>query len=560
MIAVGTIVVVVLAVIGWFQLRDRIADQGVQAADTCVEGDLAVAVAVAPAIAPQLTSLAQRFTDTRPVVRDHCISVVVTAADSTAVVEGLTGGPQTWDQAVLGPVPALWVPAFSDSIAGAPAGTVEGTPRSLARTPVVLAAPSAVTAGLERGNVGWADLPGLQRAEDGLDALGLSEWGGLRMHLPTGPDSHATTAALTAVSASVFDDSARAVSAEDVRSEAVTAALSALATTDRTDDAVSPQSTGTVLDELDADPAADVHAVPTTAQQLSDRSETDLTAYAPAGATPMAEHPAAVLSGQWTDETRRRAAAEFVDFASQPESAQIFLDAGFEEGSTADSTATAALSASPEARSAMLDIVQNPTPVRRATVLLDISGSMDTPEGGRSRLTNTTSALAEQFSTVGESAQLGLWVYSDDLEGERAFRTVVPTGPVREALPSGTRRDLLVESVGALEPATATSTYESVTAAYVAALEGYVPGVANSVLVVTDGPDDDPTTSPSRFLDVLSAMADPGRPVAIDVVSIGSNPDIQTLQTMSDITGGSLTTVDSSAGSELPDLLRKLLY
>lgn len=556
-IAVGTIVVVVLAVIGWFQLRERTADQGVQAADTCVEGDSVVAVAATPDIAPHLTTLAQRFTETRPVVRDHCISVLVTAADSTAVAGGLNADPAAWDE-TMGPIPALWIPSSSDALTDVPAGTIDGTPRSLAATPIVLATPPAVASTLERANIGWADLPGLQEASDGLDALGLPGWGGIRMQLPTGGESHATTAALTAVAASLSDDPSRLVSVDDIGTGTVLSALSALASTDRAIDVTPPESTDSVLDRLDTDSAADVHAVPVTAQRLDAEDGSELAAYAPTGPTPIADYPAAVLAGRWTDETRRRAAAQFVEFARQPENAEVFVDAGFDE---VDSTSTQVVpTASPEARSSMVSVVQDPATARVTTILLDISGSMDTEEGGQTRLSNTTDALVQQFTDVLDSTRLGLWVYSDDLEGDNAFRTVVATGPVDEILPAGTRREQLTASAGDLNPATSTSTYESVTAAYVVALTDYVPGKPNSILLVTDGPDDDTTITPERFLDVLSTMTDPNRPVAIDVVSIGTNPDISTLQTMSDITGGSLTTVATSAGPELPELLRKLLY
>ena len=101
MIAVGTIIVMVLAVAGWFQLRERIADQGVQAADTCVEGDAVVAVVVEPDLSGPVSALAQRFTDGRPVVRDQCISVRVTSADSDTVAAAISAGASVWDEAAL---------------------------------------------------------------------------------------------------------------------------------------------------------------------------------------------------------------------------------------------------------------------------------------------------------------------------------------------------------------------------------------------------------------------------------------------------------------------------
>jgi len=558
LIAVGTIIVMVLAVAGWFQLRERIVDQGVQAADTCVEGDAVVAVVVEPDLSGPVSALAQRFTDGRPVVRDQCISVRVTSADSDTVAAAISAGASVWDEAALGPVPALWIPRSSDSVAAVPVESIDGTPRSVATSPVVLAGPAPVTDALARADIGWADLPDLQSAPDALDVLGLGGWGGLRLQLPVGPASDSTTSALAAVVASSLGEPDRPVAVEGIRSGLAVSALSALATTDLGIEAVTPESTDEALGRLTADMSAtaQAHAVPVTAQQLSNAGASDLTAYAPAGPTPMADHPAAVLAGQWTDETRRRAAAQFVDFMRQTENTPVFVDLGFEVGAPPGNAPVA----SPDARRAMVDLVQNPATPRRVTIVLDISGSMDTAEGERTRLQNTTDALVQQFGSVVDSSQLGLWVYSSDLDAGRAFRTVVPAGPVDETLPTGTRREQLIAAASTLQPEAATSTYESMLAAYASAVDGFVAGRPNSVLLVTDGPDDDALATSDRFIEALTASTDQNRPVSIDVVSIGENPDIETLQSMADITGGSLTTVGSSAGPELPDLLRRLLY
>lgn len=566
MIAVGTVVVMVLAVLGWFQLRDRITDQGIEAADTCVEGDRVVDVTADPDIAEQLVSLADQFTDTRPVVRDSCISVRVTASDSGSVADGLASDSDTWDEGAFGPRPALWVPRSTDVLSTVPGDIVDGTPKSLATSPIVLAGPQAVIDALGTAGVRWTDLPGLQSAPNALDSLiapGAPPpgWGGARMALPVGATSPATAEAVGAI----VDGTAPAplTDVDDVRREPVLSALTQLASTDRGTAAVLPESTDAALNLLagDTSATADFHLAPVSRHQFDAVPRAGLGTYAPAGSSLSADYPAAVLSGLGTDETSRRAAAQFVDFARLPENRQVFADSGFDSpAAPADADATASSSASPDIIGAALAVLRDPPTQRRVTVLLDISGSMDATEGSATRLQNTTGALVQQFDSVTDSSAIGLWVYSDDLDGDRAFRTVVPTGRVDEPTSGGTRRDDLIAGVQALEPATATSTYESVTAAFMAAQEGFVPGEPNRLLLVTDGPNDDDTITSERFLSLVSAMLDPTRPVAIDVVSIGTNSDIGTLQSMSDLTGGTLTTVDSSTGSQLPDILRKLLY
>ncbi|MXQ78965.1 hypothetical protein GSM98_22690, partial [Rhodococcus rhodochrous] len=107
MVAVG-VVLALLAVLGWFRLRDNIDNQATAAAETCVEGDTVLHIAADPLIAPALTELAEQWTDCGVrVIRDHCVTAEITAVDSLAAADTLAAG--TWDPA-LGPEPALWVP------------------------------------------------------------------------------------------------------------------------------------------------------------------------------------------------------------------------------------------------------------------------------------------------------------------------------------------------------------------------------------------------------------------------------------------------------------------
>ncbi|MDJ0394121.1 substrate-binding domain-containing protein [Rhodococcus sp. G-MC3] len=557
-IVVGTIVVVVLAAFGWFQLRDRISEQGVQAAEACVEGAVTVPVTVDPDIASQISELALRYSKTGPVVRDHCVTVEVATQNSAAITGALATGAANWDKSTLGPLPALWIPQSSDAVSGLPAGTVDGTPRSVAGSPIVLAAPSAVTAALSGAGIGWADLPRLQQTPDGLDELGLTGWGGLRLRLPLGTSSDSTPAALAAVATAVSGTPGRELTPEQVRSAPIVAAMSALSTSDLGTAASSTDSTDAELAGLSSDLGSSgaVHAVPVTEQQMTSSEQTGITAYSPTGSAPTADHPAVILAGPWMDETLSRAAAQFVEFVRQPENSQLFADAGFDVGEAS----TDQLSASYETRQALIAAVQDPATARRATTLVDVSRSMDTTEGSRTRLGNTVAALTQQFESVIDSTDIGLWIYSKDLDGTRAFRELVPTGPVEEQLPGGTRRQQVITAASGLRPESATSTYESVMAAFVDAQDNFAPGKPNSVVLVTDGPNDDTSVSKERLLTALSSINDPARPVAIDVVSIGTNSDATTLQSMSEITGGSFATVPSSDGPELPDLLRKLLY
>ncbi|MDJ0004918.1 VWA domain-containing protein [Rhodococcus fascians] len=554
MIVVLTIAVLVAAVFGWFALRDRISDQGIEAADTCVEGPAVLTVAADPDISAAIEQLATRFDATAPVIRDHCVTVEVRAIASDAVRAALNSGANNWDVGVLGARPGLWIPQSSADVeAVVDRGAIDGTPRPVASSPIVLAAPSAVADAVVAAGSGWADLIRLQRDPQ---ALGLPEWGGLRLAVPSGSDTGASTLAVTAIAAGVRGDPTTALTVEEASSPQLVSAMSELAVTDTGAAATSASTTYDALAALEnaAGPDAAVHAVPVTEQQLASTDSSTLTAVRPEGATPVADHPAVVLSG---DETSTRAAAAFVDFVRQPDGTQTLLDAGF----SVDEPQDAGIVAPPSGpvADALLAVLRNPVLPRRATVLLDVSESMRTTEGGATRLQNTVRALSEQFRRVPDATELGLWTFSEDLNNSLPFRVDVPTGPMTVPVGTTPRRSALDATAAALTPATGSFTYASVLVAYLDAVAGYVPGRVNSVVLITDGPDDSPLSA-DELLTELTSASDPARPVAVNIVRIGDDSPAPVFTDIAARTGGTVDTVPTSDSPDLLDRLGKLLY
>ncbi|WP_242676704.1 substrate-binding domain-containing protein [Rhodococcus sp. ABRD24] len=568
-IALVTVLLLVLAVVGWFQLRDRTSNQGSAAAELCVEGDATLEVAAAPDLAPQIRDLAARYTATNPVVRDHCVSVSVTASDSNAVADALVAAPDgPWNE-TLGPAPALWIPAGSQSInrVGANAGVVAGQPKPVASSPVVLAVPRELSQALTAAGTGWQNVTTLQAGTDSLNGLGLDGWGSLRLALPTGSGSAATGLALDAVAAATADAGVGPLDEAQAALPKVTAAIAALANGTKVLEGVPPSTTDALAALADQpDPAnGSFHAVPATEQQLfaaGDKAST-LVAFAPAGATPVADHPAAILATPWVDETHSRTAAQFVDFLRQPEQVQTLVDAGFRVGErtpdATDRTPTPALGqvlapATGPAAVGLAHTFANPAVPQTTTILLDVSGSMGYSDGSGTRLSNTVAALTGRIAQLPDASDTGLWAYSRGLDGNRPYQVKVPTGP----LPEANRRQQIETALAGLRPATATSTYASVIAAHDSAVKGYVPGRTNSVLLITDGPNDDTSTTRQRLTAALAAT-DPNRPVRVDVISIGENSDQATLQAIAEQTGGALIAMPSAQGADLEQALGKLL-
>lgn len=511
-------------------------------------------VAADPDISGPVEQLAERFDATAPVVRDHCVTVQVRATASDVVRSALNVGIDSWDAGALGDRPGLWIPQSTADVEAVTArGSIDGTPRSLASSPVVLAAPTAIADAVTAAGSSWADLVRLQRDPQ---ALGLGEWGGLRLAVPTGSDTGATTLAVAAIAAGVLGDPTTPLTVEQASSRELVSAMSELAFTDTNAAALSTSTTYDALASLEneAGPQAPVHAVPVTEQQLASTDSSTLTAVRPQGPTPVADHPAVVLTG---DETSTRAAATFVEFMRQAEGAQTLRDAGFDVDEAEDAGVVAPPSG--PVADALLAVLRNPVLPRRATVLLDVSESMGTTEGGATRLQNTVRALGEQFERVPDSTELGLWSFSENLNNSLPFRVDVPTGPMTITVGTTPRRAALEAAAAASTPSTGSFTYASVLVAYLDAVAGYVPGRVNSVVLITDG-EDDSTLSLEELLTDLTTAADPARPVAVNIVRIGDNPDASAFDDIAARTGGTVEAVPASDSPDLIDRLGKLLY
>ncbi|MEV0293539.1 substrate-binding domain-containing protein [Nocardia sp. NPDC050710] len=517
----------VVAVFAWFQFRDRADARDSAAAAECVEGESTLFVTVDPDIEAPVRAIADKYNAGKPQVRDHCAKVLVTARPSAAVVAGFTAGG-AWNSA-LGPQPALWIPESSRSIeATRVPGLIEGDPTPIAASPIVLAVTEELRHSLDEAKVTWADLPRLQQGS--LSEIGLSGWGGLRMALPPGDPTLATA---TAVGSAV--SGADPLGTEAAQSGQVVAAVSGLA-------AGAPEAAtiGAALDTIATaqQPAdATIHAVAATEQQLN--SHVGLVAYHPAGTTPVADHPVAMMSGAWVDQTQNLIASVFAEYLRAPEQAQLFTAAGF--ATNPPVTGPGASRAALEKVSATL---ANPILGVQSTVLLDISASMSDTNTSSTRLANTLGALRSTMNVMPPDFGLGVWTFAKNLDGTSPYRVLAPTAPLSTTQRSAI--DTALTSVRATETKP-DQAYPTLLAAYRNAVSNYAAGRTNSILLITDGPDDDSTLTGAELVAGITAATDKARPVRIDVIVIGgTGSGAQTLQGLAQQTHGTYTRVTTS--------------
>ena len=71
-----------------------------------------------------------------------------------------------------------------------------------------------------------------------------------------------------------------------------------------------------------------------------------------------------------------------------------------------------------------------------------------------------------------------------------------------------------------------------------AARSDFDPTAVNSVLVVTDGTDEDDGIALEELLDTLRAEADPDRPIKVIGVALGPDADLGALEQIAEATGG----------------------
>ncbi|GAB0104369.1 substrate-binding domain-containing protein [Nocardia sp. JMUB6875] len=518
-------IVLALAVVGWAWLSDRSKERDSRAAASCVEGTTTLAVTVDPDILAPVKSAADRFNATKPHVRDHCAQVNVTAQPSAAMVAGFTSG-KPWDPA-LGPQPALWIPDSSRSVEQMRVpGLIAGTPVPIAVSPISLAVPDELRTALETGKVHWSDLPKLQSGS--LADIGLAPWGKLRLALPAGD---ASLAVATAVGSGVSGTDP--LDAKAVATGQVVSAVSNLAAS-----APPAKDVATALTDLAANIQANapVHAVPATEQQI--RARNGLTAFRPDGAGPVADYPAAQLTGSWVDATQNLVASLFADFLRAPEQSKLFTDNGF--GAAPPATA-------PAPAKAVLDkvnqILAHPVLGVQATVLLDVSSSMTAAEGYGTRLANSVAALDSTMGVMPPEFGLGVWEYSKNLDGNNPYKVVTATAPLSNDQRAAISQGLATVTASPSKP---DRTYPTLEAAYKNVVANYAAARTNSILLITDGPEDDSPITGDQLLADIAAATDPAHPVRVDVIVVGG-AGTQTLQTLTQRTGGTYTKVGTTA-------------
>ena len=180
----------------------------------------------------------------------------------------------------------------------------------------------------------------------------------------------------------------------------------------------------------------------------------------------------------------------------------------------------------------------------RMLAVLDVSGSMKERAPGTTlpRWQVMEQACTNALQVLPDGAQIGAWLFST-LKGGPS-QDWLELSPVErlDAVSAGrTHRQVLLDALPTIEGQLSgdTALYDTTLAAFTTMTSSYNAGFINSVVVMTDGRNDNPRggLSLDQLLSELDSAKDPSRPVRIITIGMGE-ADPSALQQISAATGG----------------------
>ncbi|MGW5668611.1 VWA domain-containing protein [Micromonospora sp. NPDC003776] len=540
-----------------------------QLAGPSCSGKIQLSLAAAPEIAPAVKGAADQWVADGAAVGGTCIAVNVVSSESVDVAAAvaskhgatLAGVGQASGTAVT---PDVWVPDSSSWLlrlkSGGATAFAPANGASIARSPVVVAVPEplATRFGWPDKKLSWTDLLRQVTSDKPLRA-GIVE--------PT-QDAAALSGLLSLTTAASSTGNSGSPQAQ----EATIGAMRALAT-----------NRSSLRQDLlarfprSSDPTAIANGLGAAAL-----SEEDVIAYnntkppVPLAAlyldpAPMPlDYPFAVLPG--IEPAKASAAKVLFEVLTTPGfknrlAAQALRapDGNWGQGFKAPQGAPSPAGNTPaapagEGAAGGLDPIQ----IQKATSIwavatqsgrmlsvIDVSGSMKAKvatANGATREQVTVAAALQGLSLFDDSWSIGLWTFSTNLQGSQDYREIVPIRPL------STNRRSLQQGLASVRPSSGnTGLFDTLLAAYKTVQEDWEPGKVNSIVLFTDGKnEDDNGISQKQLIDQLKKLRDPEQPVQVIIIGIGNDVSKAELDPITAVTGGrTFVTIDPTKIGEI---------
>ena len=493
----------------------------------CGEPEQLVVVADT-SIAPALAEIAEDF-DAESTESGDCVTTEITGQDSADTAAVLASGGLDAD---------AWVPESSvwlDRTAATAASLGQSAPElqagaPVATTPVVFAAPATKAAEIASEPVTWARVLG----------------GTLPTVLPDPEASAASLAGLLALRGhSAPDDPRQFAGAMIELGKSIPASTSAAF------GSVAGAQQAAVVLTSEAQVAA---------YNLDEPAETLVAAY-PADGTVLIDYPFVRLPGRsGADGEAADASADTIEStgSSRAKLLQAFEAAvhegsgrlaayGFRAGDGSGTVEVAGLSAEAPAATAELDGAAQLEILRawgvltlrsRMLAVIDVSGSMEEPaENGLRRIDIFQQAAVGAMQKFSGEVELGVWVFSTARNGDLDYEDLSPIAPLADAAHTQEIAGIIQSLPARLGGAT--GLYDTTLAAVQRVRESYDPDKVNSVLLITDGRNEDENgIDLDTLLAELAKMDDPTKPVPVIMIGFGPDTDLAAMQRIAQATKG----------------------
>ncbi len=296
-------------------------------------------------------------------------------------------------------------------------------------------------------------------------------------------------------------------------------------------------------------------AVAATEQQVfrqrAENPAAPLTAVVPAEGVGALDYPWVPLPGPDQGVGMRGALAALEEWLTGPDGAAELQAAGFRGPDGGQAPAVPGIppdlvtipSPTAEAADALVTMWNTVQVDMRMLAVIDVSGSMLEPVDGQTRIQLAAASAEAAMHVFPPTSQVGLWMFSTDHPGGTDWTELAPIAPLHVAEGAGTHRDALLAAAASLPSHTVeggdTGLYDTVLAAYREVQANYEPGFVNSVVLLTDGVnEDDDSITLGQLLAELQAALDPSRPIPIITVGMGPGADEEVLNVISAQTGG----------------------
>jgi len=508
-LAVLVVAVLVVGLVWWVSGRDSATADSAECTDRQT---------VRLTVAPELGALVQ-----------DVLAGPLALSDTTCAVAEVTATEPLQTLADLGALdeeslPRVWVP--DSSLWAARAGDIGLEPSgSMATSPLVIATSRAAAEQL-----GWTTTP--------------PTWG---QALSTDRALAVPDLAASAEGLSVLAAVRQSLGGNEAADNAVVQAVLAAGRGD----------VPTVADALTAgtEGGADAPLVPVSEQEVltSNRAagSDSLVAVYPSDGSPALDYP--VLRVGTPEDDAQPAVDAVVSALTEASVGAEARSAGFRDqdgaapdgagpGTGVQEAAPATLELDEAAAQALLGRLSSLATPSRLLVAIDVSTSMNAPAGDGTRATLARDAAKSALVLLPDSYSGGVWGFAYQLDGDRDWVELAPLRQFGADAGGRTQRELIdaqFDTIPNLLAPGGTGLYDTTLAAVRAARDAYDPASVNSVVLITDGEnEDDAGIQLDALLTTLGVEADPARPVKVIGIALGPDADLGALEQIATATGG----------------------